>query len=136
MAPNPSMEPMQVEEINYNHQTNNIPLREGSPEYMVASADGTESVSARSAKKRRREKHKRYTPDPITGIKQRKRKHKRKSLDVENPEGQGQPEIHRRITIKVLQDFMIQKYLLKWFIFWKLVVIWNEINSLLYWIIR
>ena len=48
-----------------------------------------------------REKHKRYTPDPITGIKQRKRKHKRKSLDVENPEGQSQPEIHRRITIKV-----------------------------------
>lgn len=28
--------------------------REGSPEYMVASADGTESVSQRSAKKRRR----------------------------------------------------------------------------------
>ncbi|XP_012283538.1 PHD finger protein 14 isoform X1 [Orussus abietinus] len=82
---------------------NNLPIvpREGSPEYMVASVDGTESVSQRSGKKRRREKHKRYTPDPITGVKQRKRKHKRKSLDVENPEGQCQPEIHRRITIKI-----------------------------------
>lgn len=49
-----------------------------------------------------REKHKRYTPDPITGVKQRKRKHKRKSLDIENPEVQSQPEVHRRITIKVL----------------------------------
>lgn len=48
-----------------------------------------------------REKHKRYSPDPITGIKQRKRKHKRKSLDIENPEVQSQPEVHRRITIKV-----------------------------------
>ncbi|KOX71789.1 PHD finger protein 14 [Melipona quadrifasciata] len=87
----------------YNQQPiNNLTItREGSPEYMVAPADGTESVSQRSAKKRRREKHKRYTPDPITGIKQRKRKHKRKSLDVENPEGQSQPEIHRRITIKI-----------------------------------
>lgn len=56
-----------------------------------------------------REKHKRYTPDPITGVKQRKRKHKRKSLDVENPEGQGQPEVHRRITIKVNLIF------LRWF---------------------
>lgn len=46
-----------------------------------------------------REKHKRYTPDPITGAKPRKRKHKRKCLDVESTE--GQPEIHRRITIKV-----------------------------------
>lgn len=52
-----------------------------------------------------REKHKRYTPDPITGVKQRKRKHKRKSLDVENPEGQSQPEVHRRITIKVQLRF-------------------------------
>jgi len=48
-----------------------------------------------------REKHKRYSPDPITGVKQRKRKHKRKSLDIENPELQSQPEVHRRITIKV-----------------------------------
>ena len=101
MGPNPSVELFQVDKVNYNHHSNNIPAREGSPEYMVASADGTESFSQRSSKKRRREKHKRYTPDPITGVKQRKRKHKRKSLDVENPEGQGQPEIHRRITIKV-----------------------------------
>ncbi|XP_066589670.1 PHD finger protein 14 isoform X2 [Prorops nasuta] len=104
MVPLPlSAESMQVPELNYNQKTiNNITItREGSPEYMVASADGTESVSQRSAKKRRREKHKRYTPDPITGIKQRKRKHKRKSLDIENPEGQAQPEIHRRITIKI-----------------------------------
>lgn len=99
----PLVEPMQVDEVNYNHQINKMSAREGSPEYMVASADGTESVSQRSLKKRRREKHKRYTPDPITGIKQRKRKHKRKSLDIENPEGHpGHPEIHRRITIKVL----------------------------------
>lgn len=54
-----------------------------------------------------REKHKRYSPDPITGIKQRKRKHKRKSLDIENPEIQSQPEIHRRITIKVLIIFLL-----------------------------
>lgn len=98
----PLVEPMQVDEVNYNHQINKMSAREGSPEYMVASADGTESVSQRSLKKRRREKHKRYTPDPITGIKQRKRKHKRKSLDIENPEGHpGHPEIHRRITIKI-----------------------------------
>ncbi|XP_071860236.1 PHD finger protein 14 isoform X4 [Bombus fervidus] len=99
----PSSTPIQSSEPIYNQQPiNNVTItREGSPEYMVASADGTESVSQRSAKKRRREKHKRYTPDPITGIKQRKRKHKRKSLDVENPEGQSQPEIHRRITIKI-----------------------------------
>ncbi|XP_034945211.1 PHD finger protein 14 [Chelonus insularis] len=103
MVPQPFVvEPMQMEE-SYNQsvitKTVPIPPREGSPEYMVASADGTESVSQRSAKKRRREKHKRYTPDPITGVKQRKRKHKRKSMDIENPE--GQPEVHRRITIKI-----------------------------------
>ncbi|XP_031369437.1 PHD finger protein 14 isoform X4 [Apis dorsata] len=104
VGPQPlSSTPIQSNEPVYNQQPiNNMTItREGSPEYMVASADGTESVSQRSAKKRRREKHKRYTPDPITGIKQRKRKHKRKSLDVENPEGQSQPEIHRRITIKI-----------------------------------
>ncbi|XP_032670451.1 PHD finger protein 14 isoform X1 [Odontomachus brunneus] len=105
MGPQPSVvEPVQTAESVYNQQSvNNITIttRAGSPEYMVASADGTESVSQRSGKKRRREKHKRYTPDPITGIKQRKRKHKRKSLDIENPELQGQPEVHRRITIKI-----------------------------------
>ncbi|KAH0554882.1 hypothetical protein KQX54_013616 [Cotesia glomerata] len=97
----PVAEPVQVENSPYVPPSVTVPIipREGSPQYMVASADGTESVSQRSAKKRRREKHKRYTPDPITGIKQRKRKHKRKSLDVENPD--GQPEIHRRITIKI-----------------------------------
>nr|KAF7397087.1 hypothetical protein H0235_016624 [Vespula pensylvanica] len=104
MCPQPSMtEEVQLAESTHNQQcTNNITItREGSPEYMVASADGTESVSQRSAKKRRREKHKRYTPDPITGVKQRKRKHKRKSLDIENPDLQAQPEVHRRITIKI-----------------------------------
>ncbi|XP_015175796.1 PREDICTED: PHD finger protein 14 isoform X3 [Polistes dominula] len=106
MCPQPSVtEQIQLAESTHNQQctTNNVTIapREGSPEYMVASADGTESVSQRSAKKRRREKHKRYTPDPITGIKQRKRKHKRKSLDIENPDLQAQPEVHRRITIKI-----------------------------------
>ncbi|KAG7211298.1 hypothetical protein KM043_010597 [Ampulex compressa] len=105
MGPQPPvLEPIQSTETTYSQPpVNNITItpREGSPQYMVASADGTESVSQRSAKKRRREKHKRYTPDPITGVKQRKRKHKRKSLDVENPEVQSQPEIHRRITIKI-----------------------------------
>lgn len=135
MGPQPStVEPTQVSESAYNQQSvNNIPVREGSPEYMLASADGTEVITQRSGKKRRRcemirrnnlymlivfvkivvnyliheyliffrEKHKRYSPDPITGIKQRKRKHKRKSLDLENPEVQSQPEVHRRITIKV-----------------------------------
>ncbi|XP_074114675.1 PHD finger protein 14 [Cotesia typhae] len=102
MIPQPPVaEPVKVENSPYVPPSVTVPItpREGSPQYMVASADGTESVSQRSAKKRRREKHKRYTPDPITGIKQRKRKHKRKSLDVENPD--GQPEIHRRITIKI-----------------------------------
>ncbi|XP_014614810.1 PREDICTED: PHD finger protein 14 isoform X2 [Polistes canadensis] len=105
MCPQPSVtEQIQLAESTHNQQcTNNVTIapREGSPEYMVASADGTESVSQRSAKKRRREKHKRYTPDPITGVKQRKRKHKRKSLDIENPDLQAQPEVHRRITIKI-----------------------------------
>ncbi|XP_014473701.1 PREDICTED: PHD finger protein 14 isoform X3 [Dinoponera quadriceps] len=104
MGPQPTaVEPAQAAESAYNQQSvNNITItRAGSPEYMVASADGTESVSQRSGKKRRREKHKRYTPDPITGVKQRKRKHKRKSLDIENPEVQSQPEVHRRITIKI-----------------------------------
>lgn len=105
----PVIEPVQVDNSSYNHPTsvNPVPItpREGSPQYMVASTDGTESVSQRSAKKRRREKHKRYTPDPITGVKQRKRKHKRKSLDVENPE--THPEFHRRITIKVFYNYFI-----------------------------
>lgn len=54
MGPQPStVEPVQVAE--YNQQSvNNIIIREGSPEYMVASADGTESVSQKSGKKRRR----------------------------------------------------------------------------------
>ncbi|XP_063982197.1 PHD finger protein 14 isoform X1 [Diachasmimorpha longicaudata] len=106
MIPQPPVpEPMQIDETPYAPQqipeSVRIVPREGSPQYMVACADGTESVSQRSGKKRRREKHKRYTPDPITGVKQRKRKHKRKSVDVENPDNQGQPEIHRRITIKI-----------------------------------
>lgn len=56
MGPQPStVEPMQVSESTYNQQSvNNIIIREGSPEYMVASADGTEVVSQRSGKKRRR----------------------------------------------------------------------------------
>ncbi|XP_046610280.1 PHD finger protein 14 isoform X1 [Neodiprion virginianus] len=104
MGPQPSfMERMLTETSIPQQQLSNVNLtpREGSPQYMVASADGTEAIPQRSGKKRRREKHKRYTPDPITGVKQRKRKHKRKSLDVENPETQGQPEVHRRITIKI-----------------------------------
>lgn len=54
MGPQPStIEP--TSESMYNQQSiNNITMREGSPEYMVASADGTESVSQRSGKKRRR----------------------------------------------------------------------------------
>ncbi|KAK0095862.1 hypothetical protein PV326_007195 [Microctonus aethiopoides] len=112
--PLPPLPPMQMNiPFQYNESSSSsssimvhnigISARERSPEYMVASADGTESVSQRSAKKRRREKHKRYTPDPITGVgvKQRKRKHKRKSLDVENLEISTQPEVHRRITIKI-----------------------------------
>lgn len=58
MGPQPSVpEPMQIDDSVYNRQAaNNLSItpREGSPEYMVASADGTESVSQRSAKKRRR----------------------------------------------------------------------------------
>lgn len=58
MGPQPTvMESVQSVELMYNQQSvNNITIkaREGSPEYMVASADGTESVSQRSAKKRRR----------------------------------------------------------------------------------
>lgn len=56
MGPQPStIELAQTAESMYNQQSiNNIPIREGSPEYMVASADGTESVSQRSGKKRRR----------------------------------------------------------------------------------
>ncbi|OXU19059.1 hypothetical protein TSAR_008441 [Trichomalopsis sarcophagae] len=104
MVPQPKEpEPMQVDEVNYNHHgVNNSVPREGTPEYRMAPLDGiVEHTSGRSGKKRRREKHKRYTPDPITGVKQRKRKHKRKSLDAENPENHGPPEVHRRITIKI-----------------------------------
>jgi len=56
MGPQPSIvDPTQVSESMYNQQSiNNITIREGSPEYMVASADGTEVVSQRSGKKRRR----------------------------------------------------------------------------------
>lgn len=55
MGPQPSTELAQTAESMYNPQSiNNIPVREGSPEYMVASADGTESVPQRSGKKRRR----------------------------------------------------------------------------------
>ncbi|KAJ8667179.1 hypothetical protein QAD02_008841 [Eretmocerus hayati] len=106
------LEPMQpevmlVDEVNYNHHdmnNSNAPLREISPEYTLAPLDGLaqeQHFPIRSGKKRRREKHKRYSPDPITGAKQRKRKHKRKSLDSENPENHKPPEVHRRITIKI-----------------------------------
>lgn len=56
MGPQPSIiELVQTTESMYNQQSiNNITIREGSPEYMVASADGTEPVSQRSGKKRRR----------------------------------------------------------------------------------
>jgi len=56
MGPQPStVEPTQAAESMYNQQSvNNIIIREGSPEYMVASADGTEFVSQKSGKKRRR----------------------------------------------------------------------------------
>lgn len=58
MGPQPSaVEPTQAAESVYNQQSINnftITTRAGSPEYMVASADGTESVSQRSGKKRRR----------------------------------------------------------------------------------
>lgn len=56
MGPQPSVvEPIQETESIYNQQSvNNVIIREGSPEYMVASADGTESVSQKSGKKRRR----------------------------------------------------------------------------------
>lgn len=57
VGPQPlSSTPIQSNEPVYNQQPiNNMTItREGSPEYMVASADGTESVSQRSAKKRRR----------------------------------------------------------------------------------
>ncbi|XP_058796321.1 PHD finger protein 14 isoform X2 [Phymastichus coffea] len=109
MGPQPqeaAQVPMQVEEVNYNHHLVNnslLPMREGTPEYRMAPLDGGvfEHTSSRSGKKRRREKHKRYTPDPITGVKQRKRKHKRKSLDMENPQNHNPHEVHRRITIKI-----------------------------------
>lgn len=57
MGPQPSaVEPAQAAESVYNQQSvNNITItRAGSPEYMVASADGTEAFSQRSGKKRRR----------------------------------------------------------------------------------
>jgi len=50
-----TIEPIQPVESIYNQQSiNNITIRAGSPEYMVASADGTESVPQKSGKKRRR----------------------------------------------------------------------------------
>lgn len=57
MGPQPSaVEPVQTAESMYSQSVNNITIttREGSPKYMVASADGTEPVSQRSGKKRRR----------------------------------------------------------------------------------
>jgi len=53
MVPQPSIvEPTQAAESMYNQQSmNNIIIRE---EYRVASADGTESISQKSGKKRRR----------------------------------------------------------------------------------
>lgn len=58
MGPQPSIvESTQAAESMYNQQSvNNITIttREGSPKYMVAPADGMESVSQRSGKKRRR----------------------------------------------------------------------------------
>ncbi|XP_023314177.1 PHD finger protein 14 [Trichogramma pretiosum] len=77
---------------------------EQNPEYRMASY--TENFhklnSNRNGKKRRREKHKRYSPDMISGsTKQRKRKHKRKNAEIEL-DGEGKPqEAHRRITIKI-----------------------------------
>lgn len=64
MGPQPAfMENMLTESITPHPQlinNINVPLREGSPQYMVASADGTETIPQRSGKKRRR-----YTPNLI-----------------------------------------------------------------------
>jgi hypothetical protein len=59
MGPHPKEpEPMQVDEVNYNHHTVNnsiVLLREGTPEYRMAPLDGiVEHTSGRSGKKRRR----------------------------------------------------------------------------------
>lgn len=98
-------EPMEIDltndnDVGYNHYLTHdsfAPLIQSTPEYRIATPDGVR----KSGKKRRREKHKRYTPDPITGIRQRKHKHKRKSLDVDYPQTNGQEDVPRRITIKV-----------------------------------
>nr|CAD7417999.1 unnamed protein product [Timema poppensis] len=54
-------------------------------------------IPMRQGKKRRREKHHRYSPDFQGPTREHKRKHKRKSLDIENPNQQEAP----RIKIKI-----------------------------------
>ncbi|XP_023721232.1 PHD finger protein 14 isoform X2 [Cryptotermes secundus] len=63
-------------------------------------SNSVEHQGQRQSKKRRREKHHRYSPDlqGVSPSKEHKRKRKRKSLDVENPNVQETPRI--RIKIK------------------------------------
>lgn len=90
----------------YHHQNSNNTTINESPttgslamDYQASSTlylDNAQ-LSSKSAKKRRREKHRsRYSPDMLNPSREHKRKRKKKSLDIENPN-----VVHPRITIKV-----------------------------------
>jgi hypothetical protein len=72
-----------------------------------ATSNSVEHQVQRQGKKRRREKHHRYSPDlqGVSPSKEHKRKRKRKSLDMENPNQQETP----RIRIKVLLKSFLRK---------------------------
>jgi hypothetical protein len=72
---------------------------------VAATSNSVEYQGQRTGKKRRREKHHRYSPDSqgVSPTKEHKHKRKRKSLDVENPIQQETP----RIKIKVLLGILI-----------------------------
>lgn len=74
-----------------------------------ATSNSVEHQGQRQSKKRRREKHHRYSPDlqGVSPSKEHKRKRKRKSLDVENPNVQETP----RIRIKVLLNSFLRNWI-------------------------
>jgi hypothetical protein len=78
-----------------------------------ATSNSFEHQGQRQGKKRRREKHHRYSPDLQGGSpsKEHKRKRKRKSLDMENPNQQETPRIRIKVLLKsFLRNGILPKY--------------------------
>jgi hypothetical protein len=78
-----------------------------------ATSNSVEHQGQRQGKKRRREKHHRYSPDlqGVSPSKEHKRKRKRKSLDMENPNEQEAPRIRIKVLLKsFLRNWISQEH--------------------------